>query len=195
MNPFFNPGPSEEARPPVFISAGNPYNCRVAGEVCDGVSLHPLCSPEYLKQVILPNIAAGAAKAGRDSSSVNVNASSFVITGPSKASIDENKDAVRRRIAFYSSTRSYSKVLAIHGFDDVSVRLHEMSLKGLWDDMTGLITDEILEAFAVIGGYDEIAPMLHERYDGLVDEMVFGRESSELTDENQLRRIIRDLQT
>ncbi len=194
MTPFFSPGPSEQARPPVFISAVNPYNCRVAGEVCDGVSLHPLCSPEYLKQVIVPNLAAGAAKAGREPYSLNVNGSCLVITGPNQAAIDEKKTAVRRRIAFYSSTRSYSKVLEVHGFDDVGVRLHEMSLKGQWDAMTGLISDEILETFAVIGGYDEMAPMLHERYDDLLDEVVFGMEVSDPTEEDQLRKIIAELQ-
>lgn len=194
MTPFFSPGPSEQPRPPVFISAVNPYNCRVAGEVCDGLSLHPLCSPGYLEQVIAPSIATGAAKAGRDPKSLNVNGSSFVITGPSQAAIDEKKADVRRRIAFYSSTRTYSKVLEVHGFDDVGVRLHEMSLKGQWDTMTGLITDEILETFAVIGGYNEVASMLHERYDGLLDELVFAREASDPGDEEQLRKIIAELQ-
>ena len=194
MNPFFSPGPSEQPCPPVFISAVNPYNCRVAGEVCDGLSLHPLSSPEYVKQVIVPNIARGAANAGRDPQSVNLSGSGFVITGPSQAAIDEQKAEVRRRIAFYSSTRTYSKVLEVHGFDDVGVRLHEMSLKGQWDAMTGLITDEILEAFAVIGGYDEVAPMLHERYDGLLDEVVFAKDAPDPGDEEHLRKIIAELQ-
>jgi probable F420-dependent oxidoreductase len=195
MNPFFSPGPSEQPRPPVFISAVNPYNCRVAGEVCDGLSLHPLASQKYVKQVIVPNIASGAAKAGRDPKSLNLSGSSFVITGPSQAAIDEKKAAVRRRIAFYSSTRTYSRVLEVHGFDDVGVRLHEMSLKGQWDAMTGLITDEILETFAVIGGYDEVAPMLHERYDGLLDEVVFNREGAAPGHEAALGKIIEELQS
>ena len=100
MTPFFSPGPSQQPRPPVFISAVNTYNCRVAGEVCDGVSLHPLCSPKYLKQRILPSIADGAARAGRDPKQVNLSGSSFIITGPSQAVID----ARRRR----SSARSPS---------------------------------------------------------------------------------------
>ena len=52
MTPFFSPGRSEQPRPPVFISAVNPYNCRVAGEICDGIALHPITSPKYLKEVI-----------------------------------------------------------------------------------------------------------------------------------------------
>ena len=153
MTPFFSPGPSDQPRPPVFVSAVNAYNCRVAGEVCDGISLHPLMSPEFLKQRILPPIADGASRASRDVKDVSLTGSGFVITGPNKSVIEERKYAVRRQIAFYSSTRTYFTVLETHGFEDVGVRLHEMSLKGQWDEMTNLITDEILEEFAVIAEY------------------------------------------
>ena len=194
MTPFFSPGPSHQPRPPVFISAVNTYNCRVAGEVCDGVSLHPLCSPEYLKQRILPNIADGAARAGRDPKQVNLSGSSFIITGPSQAVIDAKKQAVKRQIAFYSSTRTYTPVLEVHGFEEVAVRLHEMSLKGQWEEMTGLITDEIFDAFAVAVGYDEVAEAVKERFDGLLDEVVFGMDSTAPGDEKQLQKIISELQ-
>ena len=194
MTPFFSPGPSDQPSPPVFISAVNTYNCRVAGEVCDGVSLHPLCSPEYLNQRMLPNIADGAARAGRTTEQINLSGSSLVITGPTQAVIDAKKQAVKRQIAFYSSTRTYSPVLEVHGFEDVAVRLHEMSLKGQWEEMTGLITDEIFDAFAIAVGYDEVAPAIKERYGGLLDEVVFGFDTPGPEDENQLKKIIRELQ-
>ena len=194
MTPFFSPGPSEQPRPPVFISAVNAYNCRVAGEVCDGLSLHPLMSPEFLKQRILPPIADGASRAGRDAKAVNLTGSGFIITGPNRAVIEERKYAVRRQIAFYSSTRTYTTVLETHGFEDVGVRLHEMSLKGQWEEMTGLITDDILDKFAVAVEYDQVAPAVKERYGSLLDELVFGMDVSSADDERQLRKIIAELQ-
>ena len=194
MTPFFSPGPSEQPRPPVFVSAVNTYNCRVAGEVCDGLSLHPLCSPEYLKQRVIPSIADGAGRAGRASGAVNLTGSSFIITGRDKASIEEKKSAVRRQIAFYSSTRTYIPVLEVHGYEEVCVRLHEMSLKGQWDEMTELITDDIFDCFAVAVEYDEVAPAVKERYDGLLNEVVFGMDVSSPDDEKQLRKIIAKLQ-
>ena len=194
MTPFFSPGPSEQPRPPVFVSAVNTYNCRVAGEVCDGLSLHPLCSPEYLKQRVIPSIADGAGRAGRDSGAVNLTGSSFIITGRDKASIEEKKSAVRRQIAFYSSTRTYIPVLEVHGYEEVCVRLYEMSLKGQWDEMTELITDDIFDCFAVAVEYDEVAPAVKERYDGLLNEVVFGMDVSSPDDEKQLRKIIAKLQ-
>ncbi len=194
MTPFFSPGPSDQPRPPVFVSAVNAYNCRVAGEVCDGISLHPLMSPEFLKQRILPPIADGASRAGRDVKDVSLTGSGFVITGPNKSVIEERKYAVRRQIAFYSSTRTYFTVLETHGFEDVGVRLHEMSLKGQWDEMTNLITDEILEEFAVIAEYGDVAAAVKERYDGMLNEVVFGMDVHGADDEQILRRIISELQ-
>ena len=194
MTPFFSPGPSDLPRPPVYVSAVNAYNCRVAGEVCDGISLHPLCSPEYLKRRVLPSIADGAGRTGRESGSVNLTGSSFIITGPNKAAIEEKKYAVRRQIAFYSSTRTYIPVLEVHGYEDVCVRLHEMSLKGQWDDMTGLITDDIFDCFVVAEEYDQVAPAVRERYGGLLNEVVFGMDVSTPDDERHLRKIIGELQ-
>ncbi len=194
MTPFFSPGKSEQARPPVFISAVNPYNCRVAGEVCDGLSLHPLTSAKYLQEVIKPNVAEGAAKAGRGRKSVNLSNSAFVVTGPNQAAIDSQKESVRKQIAFYCSTRSYSKVLEVHGIEDLGLSLHEMSLKQQWDKMAELITDEILNTFAVIGGYGEIPGLMKHRFDGLVDEVVFNAGGPGAADEAEIRKVIGELQ-
>ena len=195
MTPFFSPGRSEQPEPPVFISAVNPYNCRVAGEVCDGVALHPLTTSKYLKEVINPNIADGAAKSGRDPKSVNLSNSSFVITGPNQAAINAKKEAVKKQIAFYCSTRSYSKILDVQGFQDLGVWLHEMSLKQQWDQMAELITDEILDAFAVVGGYSEIPGLMKERFDGLLDEVVLNAIGPGSQDEAEVKKAIEKLQS
>ena len=195
MTPFFSPGRSEHPEPPVFISAVNPYNCRVAGEVCDGVALHPLTTSKYLKEVINPNIADGAARSGRDPKSVNLSNSSFVITGPNQAAINAKKEAVKKQIAFYCSTRSYSKILDVQGFQDLGVWLHEMSLKQQWDQMAELITDEILDAFAVVGGYSEIPGLMKERFDGLLDEVVLNAIGPGSQDEAEVKKAIEKLQS
>ena len=195
MTPFFSPGRSEQPEPPVFISAVNPYNCRVAGEVCDGVALHPLTTSKYLKEVINPNIADGAARSGRDPKSVNLSNSSFVITGPNQAAINAKKEAVKKQIAFYCSTRSYSKILDVQGFQDLGVWLHEMSLKQQWDQMAELITDEILDAFAVVGGYSEIPGLMKERFDGLLDEVVLNAIGPGSQDGAEVKKAIEKLQS
>ena len=69
-----------------------------------------------------------------------------------------------------------------------------MSLKGQWDDMTGLITDDIFDKFVVAEEYDQVAAAVKERYDGILDEVVFGMDVLGSGDEEQLRRIVSALQ-
>lgn len=195
MTPFFSPGISAHPRPPVYVSAINPYNCRVAGEVCDGLAVHPLTSAEYVRKTIVPNVAKGAALAGRTRDAIKVSGAGFIITGPDSKAIAAQKEAVKRRIAFYASTRTYSPVLETHGFQEVGQKLHEMSLAGQWAQMPGLVSDEMLNAFAVVGSYDEVAPLLKERYGDLLDEVVFNMEAASPSDQKALRRIIEGLKS
>ena len=192
MTPFFSPGPSEFPAPPVFTAAVNAYNCQVAGEVADGLMLHSLTSAEYVRDVVRPALARGAERAGRDGRKITVSGGGFLITGPDRASLRAAQAEVRRRIAFYSSTRTYHSVLAPHGFEEIGQRLHEMSLRGEWAEMGELVSDEMLDAFAVSAEYDELAAAFKQRYGGLVDEASFTLYSEHPPTEHELRRIIRD---
>ena len=194
MTPFFSPGPGRPPQPPVFNAAVNAYNCRVAGQVSDGLVLHTFTTADYVRQVVRPNIAVGAKLAGRDPASVTINGGGFIVTGPSRAAIKEADRDARQRIAFYASTRTYLPVLECHGFQEICPRLHEMSLEGKWDEMGDLISDDMLDAFAVVGEYDEIAPMLLERYGGLVDEVSLTLPTRGNEEERHVKRIIRKLQ-
>ena len=193
MTPFFSPGPSPVGPPPVHVSALNPYNCRVAGEVCDGLSLHPITSAKYLTEAIRPNVLEGARRAGRSANDVSINGGGFVVTGPNAKAIAAEKEVVRRRIAFYFSTRTYFPVLEAHGIRDLGQRLHEMSLKGQWDRMTGLVTDEVLDLFAMEGGYDEVAGMLKGRFGGLLDEIMLGVGGPASPAQDAIEKIIDEL--
>ena len=194
MTPFFSPGPSPYSQPPIFSAAVNAYNCRVAGQVSDGLVLHTFTSAKYVRQVVRPNLAAGARQSGRDPAEVTINGGGFIVTGPNRAAIKEADREARRRIAFYASTRTYLPVLECHGFQDICQRLHRMSLEGKWDEMGDLISDDMLNAFAVVGEYDEIAPRLLKRYRGLVDEVSLTLPVRKDAEQRQLKRIIRELQ-
>ncbi len=194
MTPFFSPGPSPHPQPPIFNAAVNAYNCRVAGQVSDGLVLHTFTSAEYVRQIVRPNVVAGANQSGRDPAEVTINGGGFIVTGPNRAALKEADRDARQRIAFYASTRTYLPVLECHGFQEISQRLHRMSLEGKWDEMGDLISDDMLNAFAVVGEYDEIAPMLLERYRGLVDEVSLTLPVRGDVEQRQLKRIISELQ-
>ncbi len=194
MTPFFSPGPSQYPGPPVYTGAVNAYNCRVAGEVCDGLMLHSLTSPDYVRQVVRPGLVKGAERAGRDPAQIRVSGGGFIITGPNRSSIRAAEAETRRRIAFYASTRTYFPVLECHGFVEIGQRLHQMSLQGEWAEMGELVSDEMMSAFVIAGEYDEIADKFLQEYGGLVDEVNFSIHTSSAPEEDQLRKIIRQLQ-
>jgi probable F420-dependent oxidoreductase len=194
MPPFFSPGPSAYPRPAIFTAGVNTYNCRVAGEVSDGLLLHSLASPEYLQKVVKPSIVSGAKLASRDPSEVRLSGGGFIITGPNESALQAGREEVRRRIAFYASTRTYTPVLECHGFQEVGQHLHEMSVQGQWSDMSRLVSDEILEAFTTVGVYEEIAYKVVHRYGGLIHEVNFPVVVSSSTEESRLKKAIRQLQ-
>ena len=116
VTPFFAPAPIEHPRIPIYIAAVNAYNLRLAGELCDGVHLHPFHSVKYLREFALPNIEAGLAKTGRPRSAVELACSVFMITGETAAEVARAREHARAQISFYASTRTYEPVLAAHGW-------------------------------------------------------------------------------
>ena len=194
MTPFFNPGAIEHPNIPIHISAINPYNCRLVGEVCDGIKLHGFNTPKYLREVILPNIEKGAKKAGRDLKEIEICGIGFVITGKTEEEVEKAKAPFRQQIAFYGSTRTYRPVLDIEGWGELCPELFALSLEGKWQEMATKITDDMLEQFAVIGTYDEIVPMIKERSAGLIDRTTFAIPVRSPEDEERLRSMIKELQ-
>ena len=164
MTPFFRPEPIQHPHIPVYISAVGPVMCRVAGETCDGLRIHPLCSTKYLNDVILPNVELGAKAAGRTLAEIDLIAGGFIVPGDTDEEIRHGKRLVANRIGFYGSTRTYQRVLDVHGWGGLTKDLHEFSVQDRWDDMPDLITDEMLEAFAVIGSTEDCARGVLQRF-------------------------------
>jgi probable F420-dependent oxidoreductase len=192
-SPFFSPGPIDQPKIPVHISAINPYNCRLVGEVCDGIKLHGFNTPKYLREVILPNIHAGAKKAGRDPKEIEICGLGFVITGKTEEEVEKAKAPARQQIAFYGSTRTYKPVLDIEGWGDLNQELFALSIEGKWQDMATRITDDMLDRFAVIGTHDQIVKRIKEKSAGLIDRVTFGFPARTPEDEERLKEMIKEL--
>jgi probable F420-dependent oxidoreductase len=193
MSPFFNPGPIEHPNIPIYISAVNPYNCRLAGEICDGLRLHGFNTPKYLHEVIVPAVDAGAKKAGRSIKDVDIAGLGFVITGRTQSDLTKAAGPVRRQISFYASTRTYRPVLDVHGWGEVGDRLFEMSNRGEWAAMSELITDDMLEEFCTIATYDHLIPALLKHYGGVTTRAAFGIPVQSPEDERTLQSMIGQL--
>ena len=165
--------PIEHPRIPINVAALNPYMCRLGGELCDGVFAHPVCTPRYVEEVMLPAIEAGASKSGRRLQDINVIGSPIIVTGRNQQELDEEMKLLKRRVAFYGSTRTYHPVLEVHGWREVGEELHALSLQNRWKEMTDLIPDEMAAEFGIVGPVDEIGPMLAQRWGGILSTINF----------------------
>ena len=137
----------------------------------DGARLHPLCSRRYLEEVCLPRIAEGMARSGRGREHFDVHGGGFVVTGPDAEAVARASVRVRERIAFYGSTRTYLPILALHGLEELGLKLHTMSVRGKWQDMAAEITDEVLHIFAACSPYDGLATAVADRFGGAADSI------------------------
>jgi probable F420-dependent oxidoreductase len=167
--------------------------CRVAGEVCDGLHVHPFNSPTYLREYVQPAVNEGLARAGRSRNDFAYATSSFVVVGDTEEERARARQAVKQQIAFYASTRTYEPVLAAHGWQDLTPHLHRKSVEGDWKGMADLITDEMVDAYAVTGTYADIGRRLRERYTGLLDRTAFYQPYEQpALDDPRLPRLIKE---
>jgi probable F420-dependent oxidoreductase len=171
MTPFFSPGPVESPRIPIYIAGVNKLMCRLVGELADGLHVHPLHTVRYLREVVHPALARGLEKGKRKKEEVSVTASVFAAVGDTQKEIRSVREVYRGQIAFYASTRTYRGLMVLHGWGDVSDRLHDLSMKGEWDKMAREVTDDMLDEFVVEGPWNEIGRELKSRYGGLADRV------------------------
>lgn len=174
MTPMFDQGPSPYGDPRVFVAAVGPAMTAVAGEVADGLVAHAFTTPEYLRDVTLPNLERGLARSGRSRADIEVTAPVFAVIGRDDAEIAKRSVATRRQLAFYGSTPAYRPVLDHHGWGDLGDELNRLSKQGEWVKMGELVDDEVLRAFAVVGDPVTVAEQLHERYSGVLDRIQLG---------------------
>lgn len=173
MTPFFDPGPIDHPDIPIYIAGVNERLCRLTGELADGFHLHPYHSVRYVKECVFPWIEAGARANGRSLDDVSITTTVFVVTGRDEAELEAAKPAVRQQIAFYASTPTYQTVMEVHGWQDTAQALQRLAARKQWAEMGPLITDEMLDTFAVIAPHDELASAVQARYDGILDRVTY----------------------
>jgi probable F420-dependent oxidoreductase len=173
MTPFFSPGPNPFGPPKVYLAGVGKLMTMVAGEVCDGFLCHGFTTERYLREVTMPALERGRAKAGKTMEGFEVAGPFFVVTGTNEEEVKAADSMVRAQIAFYGSTPAYRSVLDLHGWGDLHKELNYLSKDGEWAEMAERIDDDILDAFAVVAEPDQVAPKLIERYGGLVTRLSF----------------------
>jgi len=193
MPPLFDPGPIEHPDIPIHLAAVNTRMCQVAGEVADGVRPHPICSAEYIAEVMIPEVRKGARVAGRSLENFRICHKPLVATAGTAAELAKRVEDVRARLAFYVSTPAYRPAVEHHGLGDLARRLSLLARAQDWEKMPGFITDDILHRYAVIGMHDEIANKLVQRFGGIVTNCEFSIAVRGQADKQRLAQIVEEV--
>lgn len=171
MTPFFNPGPSPYGLPSIFLAGVGPRMTEMAGEVADGFIVHPFGTERSLRELTIPALERGAARAGRTLADIEVAFPLMAVVADNDEQLARGRDAMRPRLAFYGSTPAYKVILDVHGWGDLQPELNRLSKTGDWAAMSSLITDEIVDAFSVQGTPDRVGAIVRERYGDLVQRI------------------------
>src|SRR5215471_16417088 len=166
MTPFFNPGRSPYGVPRIFLGGVGPRMTEVAGEVGDGFMAHPFTTEKFMRETSIPALERGLARSGRKLADLEIALPLMIAT-------EETRDAIRPRLAFYGSTPAYKVVLDAHGWGDLQPELNRLSKTGDWATMSSLITDEMVDAFAIVGPPNEISALTHKRWGDLLQRVSF----------------------
>lgn len=190
MSPFWAPSPHDHDIP-IHLAAVGPRMVQTAGEVADGLLLHAFVNRAYLEEVTYPALDAGLAASGRQASDVSLSLPMFMIMGDDEQEIEARRKLAVKQLAFYGSTPSYRPVLDAVGFGDVQPELTRLSKAGAWDDLSALVSDELLGHFSITGKPEAMPALAREHLGGRIDRTTsyFGWPVS---DPDRLKDILQD---
>jgi alkanesulfonate monooxygenase SsuD/methylene tetrahydromethanopterin reductase-like flavin-dependent oxidoreductase (luciferase family) len=140
---------------------------RMAGEVADGVHVHPLNTPTYLAETVVPTVEEGAKRAGRDAAEIQLAIPVFTAVGDTEEEQQRWWEMARAQVSFYGSTPNYAFIFDQVGFEGTTAKIRERQKAGDFAGMAGVISDELLEHFTVRGTWDELPALIMERLDGI----------------------------
>jgi len=193
MQPFFRPPPLEQPQVPVYLGAVAAGMTRLAGETADALMTHPTnTSPRYLRERVVPLLAEGTARGPKASARTAIHASTFVATGPDSGAVAAERERLRGFLGFLYSTPQYEPTLDLYGWNGLASRLRDAARAGRWEEMSALVTDEILDTLVPAAPYREIADVLAHWYGGLVESITLRMPDDPCNDAG-LARVIEEL--
>jgi probable F420-dependent oxidoreductase len=192
MTPEFSLGPTPHPLR-IELAAINRFNVETTATVASGLRVHGFNTAEYLRDVIWPTVLDAAERAGRSLDDFEMIGGGFVACGADEQAVQQAREEMRRRVAFYASTRAYEPILAHHGWQDLAPALRRLIAENRWGDLHTLIGDEVLDGFCMSGTYDTIAEVVRERLGGLSDRIALSLPDDPARDRDALGRAIEGL--
>jgi probable F420-dependent oxidoreductase len=172
MTPTFTPKRHDYGRPKIVVAAVGTVMTETVARVADGLLPHGFSNEKYFREVTLPAVERGLASSGRSRDDFHIDAPGFVVTGATDETLARQREKVRRQISFYGSTPAYRPAFEVHGWGELGDELHRLSVSDdphKWDVMASIVSDEVLEAFAVVASPDDLPEAILARYGDVVD--------------------------
>jgi probable F420-dependent oxidoreductase len=143
-----------EPRPdiPIYVAALSPKMLRLAGEIADGAMLW-LCNPNYIREVVVPEVRAGRERAGRSRDDFDVVAAVPSAVTDDKASVYET---MRSDLVTYWSLPFYRAMIERSGFGEDIARFDEGMRAGDVERAKAAISDRFLDDLMAVGSPDEV---------------------------------------
>lgn len=167
MTGMFNPGPCEFGLPPILTGGFGPKMCQMAGEVADGLIVHPFSNMTYINEQVVPNVQTGLDVHARSMDDFIFSIAGMVVTATNEQNYENAYNSVRSLLAFYGSTPAYLPAMKAVGYEDLQPKLNRLSKDGKMAEMEALIPDEFVQQFAIVGEPDYIALKIVEKYGAL----------------------------
>ena len=171
MIPYYNPGPLTVKRPPIYLAAINKFMCRLCGDLADGHLPGDPITWKWHEEVMLPNIEIGLKRSGRSFEDIDLGGYGFIGCATTDSGIDRVRAGLKERVALYASTPEYEQMLDMHGWDVKLSDFIDMARQHKWKEMGNLVSDEMLEAYAVVEKPENLPDALKKRYGGYVNRI------------------------
>ncbi len=168
MIPYYDPGPLEHKRVPIYVAAINKYMCQLTGELADGHLPGDPITDKWFAEVMLPNLEIGARRGGRSLKDIDLGSYGFIGCATSDAGLERVRHGLKERVALYASTPEYKRMLDLHGWDVNLSDFIGMAREQKWKEMGRLVSDEMLDAYAVIEKPKDLPSALQKRFGGSV---------------------------
>ncbi|CAA0095979.1 putative protein [Halioglobus japonicus] len=171
MTPMFNAGPNPYGKPPILLGALGPKMTEVAGEVADGIIMHPFNNQAFIEQHALPAVRKGLAKADKPESEFIMSLGAMIATGENEEDMKAAKASIKGLLGFYASTPAYIPPMDAIGYADLQLEANRLTKEGKWEQLAALIDDTFFEAFCIYDEPQNIAARVAEKYGSLPDRL------------------------
>jgi alkanesulfonate monooxygenase SsuD/methylene tetrahydromethanopterin reductase-like flavin-dependent oxidoreductase (luciferase family) len=166
-----------------------------AGATADGFVTHPTNShPRYLRELCRPSLMEGAREVGRDAHDIELVVGTQWILGVTHDDLRERREHNRRLLAFLYSTPAYERTLELFGWSELAAKLRTLIRDSRWDDLSTLVTDEVLDTLVPQATYDELPHVAKQWFGGLADGILVAPPPETINDD-RLREAVAALRS